>query len=236
MAGYIGKGQSLTLVDGYTRAESDAIDTGTQQFNRIGSDGSIIDLRKDGTTVGSIGTSAGDIFIGSGNTNLFFDEGNAAVWPANSSGNANDASIDLGFSSIRYKNLYLSGGVYVGGTAAANHLDDYEEGTFTPSGPSSVSYFKYTKVGDLVYLEFDFTMPTSSSTSAANVTLPFAGTTSYGGSCAPSYTNNTTYPDIRLYNNTAGIRFRASPNGSTMSYAQVSGSRFIGGLTYKTTA
>ena len=33
----------------------------------------------------------------------------------------------------RFKDLYLSGGVYLGGTGAANKLDDYEEGTWTPT-------------------------------------------------------------------------------------------------------
>jgi hypothetical protein len=29
---------------------------------------------------------------------------------------------------MRFKDLYLSGGVYLGGTVAANKLDDYETG------------------------------------------------------------------------------------------------------------
>jgi hypothetical protein len=29
--------------------------------------------------------------------------------------------------------LTLSGGVYLGGTGSANYLDDYEEGTWTPT-------------------------------------------------------------------------------------------------------
>lgn len=30
-------------------------------------------------------------------------------------------------------NIEVSGGVYLGGTGAANKLDDYEEGTWTPA-------------------------------------------------------------------------------------------------------
>jgi len=44
----------------------------------------------------------------------------------------------------------LSGGVYLGGTGSANKLDDYEEGTFTPtlqSGTFSLTHASYTKVG-----------------------------------------------------------------------------------------
>jgi hypothetical protein len=50
----------------------------------------------------------------------------------------------------------LSGGVYLGGTGSANHLDDYETGTWTPtaangfSGFTSVSNAQYVKVGKFV--------------------------------------------------------------------------------------
>ena len=48
-----------------------------------------------------------------------------------------------------------SGGVYLGGTAAANYLDDYEEGTWTPTNNSDAtgtinSVGTYVKVGRLV--------------------------------------------------------------------------------------
>tara|TARA_R110000772_G_scaffold31234_4_gene77202 strand:- start:54 stop:824 length:771 start_codon:yes stop_codon:yes gene_type:complete len=55
--------------------------------------------------------------------------------------------------------LTLSSGVYLGGVAAANKLDDYEEGTWTPTirfGGASVGIVysdqlgRYTKVGNLV--------------------------------------------------------------------------------------
>ena len=45
--------------------------------------------------------------------------------------------MDIGSSSKRFKDLYLSGGAYLGGTGAANKLDDYEEGTWTPTSGGS---------------------------------------------------------------------------------------------------
>jgi hypothetical protein len=71
-----------------------------------------------------------------------------------------DADIDLGGTSNRFKDAYLSGGVYLGGVGSSNLLDDYEEGTWTPTWTSSgtnptVSYNaqigKYTKVGNKVF-------------------------------------------------------------------------------------
>lgn len=51
--------------------------------------------------------------------------------------------------------LYIQS-AYLGGTAAANLLDDYEEGTWTPTLTSGPAYTgnssHYVKVGDLVFL------------------------------------------------------------------------------------
>jgi hypothetical protein len=57
--------------------------------------------------------------------------GTKAVVPADEAGII-DNDVSLGVSTHRFKDLYLSGGVYLGGTGAANYLDDYEEGTWTP--------------------------------------------------------------------------------------------------------
>jgi len=70
-----------------------------------------------------------------------------------------DNALDIGTADYRYKDAYLGGGAYLGGTAAANYLDDYEEGTFTltlhdalsggnQSATSKTAY--YTKIGNLV--------------------------------------------------------------------------------------
>lgn len=71
---------------------------------------------------------------------------------------ATDNTVDLGASSTRFKDIYLGGGAYIGGTGSANFLDDYEEGTWTPTlgGGTSGSFgitiesATYTKVGRLV--------------------------------------------------------------------------------------
>jgi len=129
-------------------------------LNRYGTDGDIVSLRKDGTTVGSIGTKSDDLVIHSSTTNhvgLSFGYGN--VIPTNNYGTTSNNTVDLGSTSRRFKDFYLDGGVYLGGTGSANKLDDYEEGTFTPtlgatgSNPSSTvngAEGHYVKVGSLV--------------------------------------------------------------------------------------
>jgi hypothetical protein len=130
-------------------------------LNRSTSDGDIIDFRKDGTTVGSIGTFAGDLTIGDADVGIRFDTGTGLV-PWNVSTNAaTDNAIDIGASTARFKDLYLSGGVYLGGTGSANLLDDYEEGTWTATmgctGNATTTTTKtgfYTKVGRKVTVSF----------------------------------------------------------------------------------
>ena len=134
-------------------------------LNRLTSDGDIVEFRKDGTTVGSIGTNSSRTYIGSGSgqSGIKFNT-NAIVPVAGADGANSDNTYDLGVSSARFKDLYLSGGVYLGGTGSANLLDDYEEGTWTPifeAGTTPFSsvtydpatYGKYVKVGDLVHIQ-----------------------------------------------------------------------------------
>ena len=84
-------------------------------------------------------------------------------------GASRTAAIDLGDANARFKDLYLSGGVYLGGTGSANKLDDYEEGTWTPSPVSGAGFTiatnrgcTYTKIGRMVH-------------STANLSLDYSG-------------------------------------------------------------
>ena len=78
-------------------------------FNRTSTDGDIVQFRKNGSGVGSIGTVAGDLVIGTGVAGIRFHDGTPAIQPRNSNGSANNDAIDIGLSSNRFKDLYLSG-------------------------------------------------------------------------------------------------------------------------------
>jgi hypothetical protein len=136
--------------------------------DRASSDGTIIDLQKDGTPVGAILSLAGDMVIGTGDVGFRFDDGSDVVTPWNTTTNsARNAAIDLGHGTARFKDLYLSGGVYLGGTGSANLLDDIEFGTWTPTNSgdaTGVLYQKegyYRKIGKQVFAYFQFTLTTS---------------------------------------------------------------------------
>ena len=162
-------------------------------FNRNSNDGSIVEFRKNNATVGSIGTASSKIYIGSGDAGLYFNKDGNAITPVNTTTVAdNDAALDLGTTTARFKDAYLSGGVYLGGTGAANKLDDYEEGNYTvtitmATGTAAVASnsnkLSYTKVGRLVTIGGQFQVGSVSSPGGEfQINLPFTCETSDSGS------------------------------------------------------
>jgi hypothetical protein len=90
-------------------------------LNRNTNDGDIVRFRKDGTTVGSLGVIHGNnLFIGApSHSGLQF--GTSVVYPTGgSTGDANDATLDIGASGQRFKDLYLSGNTYVGNAVTSS--------------------------------------------------------------------------------------------------------------------
>ena len=177
-------------------------------FNRTTSDGDLVEFRKNGATVGSIGVNGANSYIGTGDTGLHFAADLDVLNPWNPSTNGvRDNAINLGWSAGRFKDLYLSGGVYVGGTVAANKLDDYEEGTFTPKfrdGESGniatcdTEEGHYTKIGQTVHISLtlgniDITGLTASN--ALKITgLPFV--------CNSKGANGTVWADSVAFTDT----------------------------------
>ena len=164
-------------------------------FNRSGNNGSIIEFNKSGSHIGTIGVEGNDaLYIESGTTSgsgLHFHPTAGVVRPARN-GSTIDNAIELGTANRRFVDLHLSGGVYLGGTASANKLDDYEEGTWSPSinlpGATVGSYGKYTKIGNLVYIAGAFGW-SGHSGSAVNVViggLPFNGVDNSDAGTRPS--------------------------------------------------
>jgi len=86
----------------------------TMLLERRTNDGEIISFYKDGSGVGNIASVGGLIQFGQGNANLKFSNASDVITPANGSGTDNDSALDLGSSSARFKDLYLSGNMYVG--------------------------------------------------------------------------------------------------------------------------
>ena len=83
-------------------------------FNRVDSDGSIIELRKAGTTVGTIGNSGSNLVVGGSGTNKSgFYFGDDALFPVKN-GSLSASTISFGSPNYRFKDLYLSGTANIG--------------------------------------------------------------------------------------------------------------------------
>jgi hypothetical protein len=186
-------------------AESLGIGTSTPTspltVNRLSTDGTIASFEKDGATVGSIGTDTSRFKVKSNSLALYLEnEGNKQLVWGNVSGvpyfyPQSDNDTNIGFPTQRFKDLYLSGGVYLGGTGAANHLDDYEEGTWTPViadaatggnvGSATTTEGFYTKVGQVVNVYMFVSNIVTTGMTAANLIyfrgLPFATASTNAG-------------------------------------------------------
>ena len=115
----------------------------------------------------------------------------------------------------------------------ANTLDDYEEGTWTPTDASAAGltlttlYAKYTKIGNMVYFCAEITYPSNADGNRVSVGgLPFTSNSAmaYGGFVR--YTNSSqTIPTLLI--GPSLTRIEAYQNsGSSFTNSQISQKRF----------
>jgi len=85
-------------------------------LNRLSSDGALLTLRKDSVTVGDIGATGGDLYIGTGDVGLWFQDGGNAIRPFRvDTGVGLDNSISLGIAtSGRFDDAFIVNGVTTG--------------------------------------------------------------------------------------------------------------------------
>ena len=202
-------------------------------FNRLSSDGEIIRISKDGTTVGSIGAGSGSLFIGNTSQSSGISFYGTALYP-NSGGSisATNGANDLGAPTARWKDIYLSGGAFLGGTAAANKLEDYEEGTWTPTDASGEGYSltvnsaTYTKIGRLVYITVYIDYPAQSSSAAQlNGGLPFP---SMSGTTYPQLTARVIDDTVSAQNLTFQITTNSTEGGVLDGLARITNAELSG--------
>ena len=207
--------------------------------NRLSSDGDIAHFRKDGSTVGSIGVTAADnLYVAGSASNhagLVFNNTAMGAWV---NGAESDTTMSLGTFANRFRDLYLSDGVYLGGTGAANKLDDFETGTWTPTlqnAPSGISHAgtaihnKYIKVGNLVtisgYVELNTTSPNSGNAFLVDG-IPFAPnvTNAIAGSMICRYGSTDVYsPYMGNSSRIEWYKINNAGNWNLMTYADLNG-------------
>jgi hypothetical protein len=218
--------------------------------NRTTSDGDLVSLQYAGTAIGSLQSRAGVVSsivldarttTGAG-AGLTGTSQNSIV-ACDATGATIDATNDLGVASIRWKDAYLSGGVYLGGTGAANKLDDYEEGTWTPAltgVPLTLPAGTYTKIGELVTCTFYFDSASLTSALQANMTgMPFVnkGIGDDGRSAGYLTYNASGQVFTLLYlSGNDEVQWRNDGTGAVASRTVISGNIFWGTLIYRTIA
>jgi len=129
------------------------------EINRTSSTGALVQMQLDGVEKATLGVnSVDDLYLKNDTGGVRIS--NTKLIPTLSGFNSNDNAINLGAGTNRFKDLYLSGGVFLGGTGASNELDDYEEGSWTcgisnaagDQTSSTTRTGQYTKVGRLVHV------------------------------------------------------------------------------------
>jgi hypothetical protein len=117
------------------------------QLNRQANDGDIAVFRKNGTTVGSIGTFNSVPYFAGQNANaggfrIDSTGSNGVIIPTTNTGANRDAATDLGYSSggtnIRFRDLYLSNSVVV--TTATNGTSLLDLGDTADSDIGRIAY------------------------------------------------------------------------------------------------
>jgi len=212
--------------------------------DRATDNGAVIDIQKDGTSVGSVQSRGGAV------TSVIFDPRSNgagmtgttnAIMPTNQAGAIGDgtAVVDLGASGHRFRDMFLSGNIYLGGTGTANALSDYEEGTVSSisdgSGAGlslSFNSGRYRKIGDIVNYELDFQFPATGDTSQNTVTcLPF--NPAVHGSGTIGYTTYNAGIIVLALDTSNNIKFY-NLAGAGLSNSSLSNVRFIINFTYQT--
>lgn len=125
-------GTTISNLSGQSTTEGVAINTDSLQIarnnnvglfvNRFGTDGEVLRISKDGASRGCIGVADGDTYIsGKASNHAGLTFAYQSVLP-NTIGVLNDNTVDLGQNGNAFKDLYLSGGAYLDGTATMDGL------------------------------------------------------------------------------------------------------------------
>jgi len=184
-------------------------------------------------------THRGSVYASSGNSIGFLDSG--GDWAIK---HTNDDSTKFYVQTNQKATIDADGLKFGTDSASANALDDYEEGTWTPTDSSGASLSltnnytaTYTKIGRLVHLQFDVSYPSTGDTNDAQLgNLPFNQANEYGSGVIgwTNLDNRGVYchvgggNQIYLMDNTSS----GSSGTAHLDNNEASGKRFIGNATY----
>ena len=160
----------------------------------------------------------------------------------------NQENYDMAFGTNDTERMrILAGGglTFNGDTAAANALDDYEEGTYTPvfkdtsnaSMTGTLESCLYTKVGRLVHVMVYYSVSNSQNGNLSTMTLPFNQTGSgRGAGSITTYAcpNANKGNEIYLNGGSKVAFWQVRDNATSIPMAVDNGSELILSITYMT--
>jgi len=129
------------------------------------------------------GTTRGWLYANNGNMVGLLDEG--GDWAIK---HINNSGTEFYVATNKKATINTHGLTFNSDTAAANALDDYEEGTHTLSTNSNLTLHssynvsEYTKVGNVVTMTFLFYVSSVSGSDVVNVSMPFVNRSGTGSS------------------------------------------------------
>ena len=197
-------------------------------FNTDSTDFASIKLPYDDRNTTGLHIDSGyPITIDASGTGTIFAQSGSEVMRIDSSGHAIiPAGVTLGTAA----------GVY----AAANTLDDYEEGTWTPADGSgagltfSTAVGTYTKVGNLVTVAYSVTYPsTVDTTDMAVGGLPFAPDVNFRHGGSQAYTDKAAAFDCSVTTLSSKIIYRTGGTSAPIHNNELSSGSIRGSITYQ---
>ena len=154
-----------------------------QTNNTSGSQQHHLVMKNSGADVGFLGSDSDSALLGIGSASVAVSSAGflgGDFSPATQYGGIKNGAIDLGKANSRFRDLYLSSGIYFG--SDTSNKFQYEEGTWTPTLTLGASLTisnvsaKYTRLGDLVVVTAELgTINTSNATTGFLILggLPF---------------------------------------------------------------
>ena len=202
--------------------------------------GAVSSVVSTGTAAGVMQISGGGTVIGTSSFDLIQNGVGSHVWARNS-----EPLMFATGGTERMRILSTGGLTFNGDTAAANALDDYETGTWTPTlGGGTTTYITqagvYTKVGDLVSLGFEIHINLIGTGNTSTMEgLPFSAIAPLRNGFTPGYFADLATSIVTLagYTSGAGHRFRCQTGANvttTTTTVFKDSARVVGTIIYQT--
>jgi hypothetical protein len=161
-------------------------------LNRTLNDGGILQLRRSGTEIGSIGVHLTQLYLGTGDTGLYFNAGNDSIDPYNTSTpiTRSDA-ISLGAASRKFKDAHFSGTVNAANVKETVYaltgtaLDAGNGGIQTKTLAANTTFTDSLASGESIVLQLE-------AGASYTVTWPTMQWVTSGGNVAPTLTAKDT--------------------------------------------